>query len=141
MICPANNNNTRSQGLRRSYGRFLERHVQSMEEDLRQHDQRRIFQCLKPLNIEGTQRVSSQYIRDKEGRMLRDPGLVLGRCARVLGYLSQREFGQAQTRNPRRALPVACHIRSRGRTDIKRVIRSLEVDDKREGSRTRRTPC
>jgi hypothetical protein len=50
--------------------RFLERHVQGMERDLRQRDQRGVFQRCKFLNIEDTQKVNSQYIRDEEGIML-----------------------------------------------------------------------
>ena len=56
-----------------------------MEEDLRQRDQRELFQRYKTLNIEDTRKVNSQYIRDEEGIMLRDPGLVLGRWARFFG--------------------------------------------------------
>ena len=41
-----------------AYERFLERHVQDMEEDLRQRNQRGIFQRLKSLNIEDTRKVS-----------------------------------------------------------------------------------
>ena len=70
-----------------AYERFLERHVQGMEEDLRQRDQRGLFQRCKSLKIEGTRKVSSQYIRDEEGIMLRDPGLILGRWARFFGTL------------------------------------------------------
>ena len=58
-----------------------------MKEDLRQRDQRGLFQRLKSLNIEDTRNVSSQYIRDKEDIMLRDPGLVLGRWVRFFGSL------------------------------------------------------
>ena len=68
-----------------AYERFLERHVQDMEEDLRQRHQRGLFQRFKSLNIEDTRKVSSQYIRDEEGIMLRDPGVVLGRWARLFG--------------------------------------------------------
>ena len=50
-----------------AFERFLERHVQGMEEDLRQRDQRRLFQRCKSLKIEDTRNVSSQYIRDQEG--------------------------------------------------------------------------
>ena len=49
-----------------------------MGEDLRQRDRRALFQHLIFLNIEDTQKGSAQLIRDGEGRMLRDPGLVLG---------------------------------------------------------------
>ena len=58
-----------------------------MEEDLRQRDQRGLFQRLKFLNIGDTRKLSSQYIHDEEGRMLKDPGLVLGRWARFFGTL------------------------------------------------------
>ena len=70
-----------------AYNRFLERHVQGMEKDLRQRDQRGFYQRCKFLNIEDTRKVNSQYIRDEEGIMLRDLGLVLGRCARFFGTL------------------------------------------------------
>ena len=69
------------------YERFLERHVQGMEKDLRQRDQRGLYQRWKSLNIEDTRKVNSQYIRDEEGILLRDPGLVLGRWARFFGIL------------------------------------------------------
>ena len=46
-----------------------------------------LYQRCKSLNIEDTWKVSSQYIRDEEGIMLRDPGLVLGRWARFFGTL------------------------------------------------------
>ena len=59
-----------------------------MEEDLRQRDQRGLFQRCKSLKIEDTRKVSSQYIRDEKGTMLRDPGLILGRWARFFGTLN-----------------------------------------------------
>ena len=70
-----------------AYEIFLERHVQDMEEDLRQRDQRGLFQRFNSLNIENTRKVSAQYIHDEEGIMLRDPGLVLGRWAWFFGTL------------------------------------------------------
>ena len=70
-----------------AYERFLERHVQDMEEDSRQRNQRGLFQRFKFLNIEDTRKVSSQYIRDEEGIMLRNPELFLGRWARFFGTL------------------------------------------------------
>ena len=63
------------------------RHVQGMEKDLRQRDHRGLYQRCKFLNIEDTRKVNSQYIRDEEGIMLRDPGLVLGRWARFFETL------------------------------------------------------
>ena len=39
------------------------------------------------MNIEGTHKVISQYIRDEKGRMLRDSRLALGRWARFFGTI------------------------------------------------------
>ena len=58
-----------------------------MEKDLRQRDQRGLYQRCKFLNMEDTPKVNWQYIRDEEGIMLRDPGIVLGRWARFFGTL------------------------------------------------------
>ena len=65
-----------------------------MEEGLRQCDQRGLFQRFKSLNIENTRKVSSQYIRDQEGVMLRDPGVVLGRWAWFFGTLLNSKSDQ-----------------------------------------------
>ena len=77
-----------------AYERFLERHVQDMEEDLRQRDQRGLFQRFKSLNIKDTRKVSSQYIRDEEVIMLRDLGLVFARWARFFGTLLSSKSDQ-----------------------------------------------
>ena len=77
-----------------AYERFLKRHVQDMEKDLRQRDQRGLFQYFKSLNIEDTRRVSSMYIRDEKNMMLRDPVLVLGRWARCFGALLNSKSNQ-----------------------------------------------
>ena len=78
--------NTRFHRVRNDYNeRFLERHAQGMEEDLPQRDQRGFYQRCKSLNIEDTRKVNSHYIRDEEGIMLRNSGLVLGRWARLFG--------------------------------------------------------
>ena len=61
------------------YNRFLGRHVQGMEKDLPQRDQRGLYQRCKFLNIDDTGKVNSQCIRDEEDIMLRNPGLVHGR--------------------------------------------------------------
>ena len=45
-----------------AYERFRERHVQGVEEDLRQGSQRGVFQRFKFPNIEDTRKVKSQYI-------------------------------------------------------------------------------
>ena len=70
-----------------AFERFLERHFQGMEEDFRQCDQKGLFQRCKFLKIEDTREVSSQYIRDEKGIIMRDPGLILGRWARFFRTL------------------------------------------------------
>ena len=70
-----------------AYDRFLERHAQGMEKDLRQRDQMGLDQRCKFLSIKDTRKVNSQCIRDEEGIMLRDPELLLGRWARFFGTL------------------------------------------------------
>ena len=45
--------------------RFLENHVQGLEEELRQHDHRGHFQGLKSLGIKDTGNAILQYIRDE----------------------------------------------------------------------------
>ena len=70
-----------------AYERFLGEDVQGLEEDSRQLDQRGLFQRIKSRNIEDTQKISSQYTHDEEGRMLRDSRLVLGRWLRLFGTL------------------------------------------------------
>ena len=79
--------NTRVRRVCTAKNRFLERHAQRMEKDLRQRDQMGIYQRCKFLKIEDTQKVNAQYIRDEEGIMLRDPEPVLGRWARFFGTL------------------------------------------------------
>ena len=75
-----------------AFERFLERHVQGMGEDLRQRGQRGLFHRCKSLKIEDTRKVSSQFIRDEEVIMLRDPGLILGRWARFFGTLLNSKY-------------------------------------------------
>ena len=70
-----------------AFERFLERHFQGMEEDFRQCDPKGLFQRCKFLKIDDTREVSSQYIRDEKGTMLRAPGLILGRWARFFRTL------------------------------------------------------
>ena len=62
-----------------AYEKFLGKHVQGLEMNWRQHHQMELYQCIKSLNVEETRKISSQFIRDKEGRMPRDPRLVPGR--------------------------------------------------------------
>ena len=61
--------------------RFLERYVEEIEEEVCKHNQWGYFQCLKSLRIEDTRKVDSQFIRDEEGGLLRDPSQIL-ECGR-----------------------------------------------------------
>ena len=67
--------------------RFFERFVQKMEEQLRRRDQRGFFQHLKSMEAEETRKVESQYIRDEDGRLLRDKDLITQRWARLFHFL------------------------------------------------------
>ena len=112
-----------------AYKRFLGRHVQRVEEGLCQCDQRGLFQHLKSLNIEDTRKVSSQYIRDEKGRMLRDAGLVLGRWARSSGtFLNAKSL----LGSPR----CLSHTLSGSNRQKTRSMASAS-----KGSGTRWTPC
>ena len=70
-----------------AYDRFLERHVQKLEEDLHRSNQWAIHRRLQSLEPEKTRNVTSPYIRDEDGSLLRDPELILGRWARFLSNL------------------------------------------------------
>ena len=108
---------------------------------MRHRDPMGFFQRIKSLNIENKDacKVGLQYIRDKEGRTLRDPGLVYGMKARSFGSLLNANSDRLR-HDISNASPLACHSRFRGRTDKKRGYRSLEVDGKHKASGTRRTP-
>ena len=61
--------------------------MEELEEEVRKHNQWGFFQRLKSLRIEDTRKVSSEYIRDEEGVLQRDPSQILGRWARVFSTL------------------------------------------------------
>ena len=109
-----------------------------MEKDLRQRDQMGLFQRCKFLNIEDTRKVNSQYIRDEEGIMLRDPELVRGRWARFFGTLLNSKFDKLKLdiieELPQWPITLALGVEPT-------VDWGPEVDGKCEGSGTRRTPC
>ena len=67
--------------------RFFERYVQEMEEQLRRRDQRGFFQRLKSMEVEETRKVQSQYIRDEDGKLLRDKELISQRWVRFFHSL------------------------------------------------------
>ena len=54
--------------------RFFERHVVELEKQLRMGDQHRFFQNIKSVQLEETEKVESQCVRGKEGKLLCDKG-------------------------------------------------------------------
>ena len=70
-----------------AYDRFLRRYVQKLEEDLHRNNQWGVHRRLQSLEPEKTRKVASQYIRDEEGSLLRDPELILGRWVRFFSGL------------------------------------------------------
>ena len=94
--------------------KFLDNHVQGLDEELRPRDQKKIFQRIKSLSIEDIFKIGSQYIRDEEGRMLRDPGSILERwtqlSAALLNVKSEKPKHDINIEIP----PVDLDKRSRG---------------------------
>ena len=107
--------------------RFLERYVGELEEEVRKHNQWGFFQRLKSLRIEDTRKVSSEYIRDEEGALLRDPSKILGRWARFFSTLLNEN---ADNLNPYMAAEV---LRP---TDGRRSHRGAGVVGKLKSSET-----
>ena len=61
---------------------FFECHVVELEEQLRMGDQHGFFQNIKSVQLEETNKIESQCVRDKEGRLLRDKGRTRERWVR-----------------------------------------------------------
>ena len=62
--------------------RFFERHVVELEKQLRVGDQHGFFQNIRSVQLEETKKVEPQFVRDKEGRLLRDKGRIRERWVR-----------------------------------------------------------
>ena len=56
--------------------RFFERHVVALEKQLRMGDQHGFFQNIKSMQLEETEKVESQCVRDEEGCLLQDKGRI-----------------------------------------------------------------
>ena len=56
---------------------FLEAHALDLEQHSREGNQFCFYKHLKSLDLEGTRRCSSQFIRDETGKLLRDPQEIL----------------------------------------------------------------
>ena len=89
--------------------------------------------------IEDTRQVGSQYIRDEEVRMLRDPGLILGRLAPFFSALFNAKSDRVRL-DSIEGVPQCPVTHALGvEQDRKRGNRSLEVDGEYESSGTRGT--
>ena len=62
--------------------RFFEDYVGELEEILARRDQVGFYAHLKTMDLEGRRTVNSQYIKDEEGRLLRDAAQTSARWAR-----------------------------------------------------------
>ena len=56
--------------------RFFQEHVSQLEGRIREGDQFGFYEHLKGMDVEGKRTFNSQYIRDEEGRLLRDIGII-----------------------------------------------------------------
>ena len=62
--------------------RFFEEYVSQLEGRIREGDRFGFYKHLKGMDVEGKRTFNSQYIRDEEGRLLRDIGLISERWVR-----------------------------------------------------------
>ena len=62
--------------------RFFEEYVSQIEGRIREGDQFGFYKHLKGMDVEEKRTFNSQYIRDEEGRLLRDIGLIRERWVR-----------------------------------------------------------
>ena len=67
--------------------RFFERYVVEWEKQLRRGDQHELFQSIKSVQLEVTEKVESQCIRDEGWRLLRDKGRIRERWVRFFRSL------------------------------------------------------
>ena len=61
----------------RSVVNFLEAHALELEQHSREGNQFCFYKHLKRLDLEGTHRSISQFIRDETGKLLRNPQKIL----------------------------------------------------------------
>ena len=62
--------------------RFFGEYVSQLEGRIREGDQFGFYKHLKGMDVKGKMTYNSQYIRDEEGRLLRDIGLIRERWVR-----------------------------------------------------------
>ena len=82
--------------------RFFERHVVELEKQLRMGDQHGFFQNIKSVQLEETKKAESKYIRDEEGRLLRDKGRIRERWVRFFRSLLNSKSGMIDADIPKR---------------------------------------
>ena len=82
--------------------RFFERHVVELEKQLRMGDQHGFFQNIKSVQLEETNKVESQCIRDEEGRLLGDKGRIRERWVRFFRSLLNSKSDMIDADIPKR---------------------------------------
>ena len=116
--------------------RFFERHVVELEKQLRMGDQHGFFQNIKSVQLEETKKVESQYIRDEEGRLLRDKGRIRERWVRFFRSLLNSKSDMIDADIPKR-LPQHPVASALGIEATEEYCHSDEGNGKRESGGTR----
>ena len=70
------------EGRRKGVQRFLDAHARGLERRIREGDSMCFYVHLKGANLESSRKCSSQFIRDEQGGLLRDPEEILQRWTR-----------------------------------------------------------
>ena len=93
--------------------RFFEHHVVELKKQLRMGDQHGFFQNIKSVQLEETNKVKSQCVRDEEGRLLRDKGRIRERWVRLFRSLLNFKSDMLDPDIPKRLPqhPVASALR------------------------------
>ena len=90
--------------------RFFEDYVSQLEGRIREGDQYFFYKHLKGMDEEGKRTFNSQYIKDKEGRLLRDKTLIRERWVRWFHIL-------LNTKSPTLDPSIADELKQFPRTD------------------------
>ena len=72
--------------------RFFECHVVELEKQLCMGEQRGFFRNIKSVKLEETKNIKLQYVRQKEGRLLRDKGRNSREISAILPVAAKREI-------------------------------------------------
>ena len=114
--------------------RFFERHVVELEKQLRTGDQHRFFQNIKSVQLEETNKVESQCVRDERGRLLRDKERIRERWVRFFRSLPNSKFDMLDPDIPKRLpqQPVASALGIEPTEEIATAMKKM-ANEKAEG--------